>query len=70
MPMNRPVAALSRRGLMTATAAAGAVVATAHLLRPSKFAPSELSPSPPKTAGATGYRLTDHIKRYYQTTLV
>jgi hypothetical protein len=68
--MNRPVAALSRRGLMTAAAAAGAVVATAHLARVDDAAPSATPLPGAKPAGAEGYRLTEHIKRYYQTTRV
>jgi hypothetical protein len=70
MPMNRPVAALSRRSLMTAAAAAGTLAATTHLSRPSRFAPFETPPSATKAAVPEGYRLTEHIKRYYRTTLV
>lgn len=68
--MNRPPTALSRRNLMTAAAGAGAVVATAHLLRPTPDLPTAMPPPGAKAAGTGGYRLTEHIKRYYQTTLV
>ena len=68
--MNRPVAALSRRGLMTAAAAAGAVVGTAHLARVDHAAPSGTRLPGARPPGTEGYRLTEHIQRYYQTTRV
>jgi hypothetical protein len=55
---------------MTAAAGAGALVATAHLSRPTALAPSETPLPATKPAVSEGYRLTDHIKRYYQTALV
>jgi hypothetical protein len=68
--MNRPVSALSRRGLITAAAGTGALVTMAHFLRSSNQGPSETSPPATGAARAQGYRLTEHIKRYYRTTLV
>jgi hypothetical protein len=65
-----PKSTLSRRALFAGAGTAGAVVAAAGLapavLQPSA-ATSELK-EPPLRGG--GYQLTEHVKRYYQTTLV
>jgi hypothetical protein len=69
-PMTRAVATLSRRGLMTAAAGAAAFAATTQLL-PSAPAALPAARFPPTGAGtARGYRLTEHVKHYYRTTLV
>lgn len=59
---------VSRRRLFAAAGTAGAVVAAATLAR----APhAEPPPHPAPDAGkGAGYRLTEHIQRYYQTTKV
>lgn len=67
--MKRIGTALTRRGLMTAAAGTGALAATSQLV------PSVLAGSPgaqPAPAGnqRSGYRLTEHVKRYYQSALV
>jgi hypothetical protein len=60
---------LSRRTLFAGAGTAGALAATATLLPQSV---AELSAQPPQPLPAPerggGYRLTEHIKRYYKTT--
>ena len=60
----------SRRGFMWGAAAAGAataVVATLPVTGPAE-APVTETKAAPENGG--GYHVTDHIKRYYKTTLV
>ena len=61
----------SRRGFMLGAAVAGAATAAVVTL-PSTETPetnvSEETPPAPEKGG--GYRLTEHVKRYYKTTLV
>lgn len=61
---------LSRRILFAGAGTAGAVAAVASLM-PVAHQPQSL-PVQPKAAPAKGggYSLTDHVKRYYKTTLV
>ena len=61
----------SRRGFMIGAAAAGAATATvvgSQLAAPTDAAPTGQTPPAPERGG--GYHLTEHIKRYYRTTLV
>ncbi|RZJ26568.1 MAG: twin-arginine translocation signal domain-containing protein [Haliea sp.] len=68
MPDSQPKP--SRRGFVfgvaTAGAATAAVVALPHVQHEEAQAPA-LKPVP---ANGGGYQLTEHVKRYYQTTLV
>lgn len=60
---------LSRRTLFAGVGTAGAVAAAASLMpavRPEAVAPA--GKSAPTRGG--GYSLTDHVKQYYQTTLI
>ena len=61
----------SRRGFIMGAAVAGAATAAVVTL-PKTAAPdaavTETQPPAPKNGG--GYRLTEHVKRYYKTTLV
>lgn len=59
---------LSRRTLFAGAGAAGAVAAVAGLLSTprSPVETEALAPDAPKAGG--GYRLSEHIKQYYQTT--
>ncbi|OOG58651.1 formate dehydrogenase [Polaromonas sp. C04] len=61
---------LSRRILFAGAGTAGAVAAVASLI-PAAHKTQAL-PVQPKAAPAKGggYSLTDHVKRYYKTTLV
>jgi hypothetical protein len=68
--MNQPQSKLSRRMLFAGAGAAGAVAATATLL-PGVVQRTESAPpskEPPARGG--GYQLTEHVKRYYKSTLV
>ncbi|MBG9388095.1 formate dehydrogenase [Caenimonas aquaedulcis] len=68
--MSQPKATLSRRTLFAGAGTAGALAAAASLLpgaQPPTVAVPELKP-PPENGG--GYQLTDHVKRYYKTTLI
>ena len=65
--MNQPKSRLSRRTLFAGAGTLGAVAAAATLLpgvRPATAIPEVRSP--PENGG--GYQLTEHVKRYYQTT--
>lgn len=60
----------SRRGFMIGAAVAGAATATVvgtQLATPDEAASAD-KPPPPERGG--GYHVTEHIKRYYRTTLV
>ncbi|HXD39686.1 MAG TPA: formate dehydrogenase [Ramlibacter sp.] len=61
---------LSRRHLFAAAGTAGAVAAAASLV-PGVVQETVAKPQakdPPERGG--GYQLSEHVKRYYQTTLV
>ena len=61
----------SRRGFMLGAAVAGAATAAVVTLPKAPTpdaAVTETQPSPPQKGG--GYRVTEHVKRYYKTTLV
>ena len=60
----------SRRGFFLGAAATGAVVAAATRLTPTQpeaVADASARPAPEKGGG---YSLSEHVKRYYKTTLV
>jgi len=62
---------LSRRHLFAAAGTVGAVAAAASLVPGAvqeKIAQPPQPNEPPERGG--GYRLSEHVKRYYQTTLV
>ena len=68
--MSQPKNKLSRRQLFAGASAAGAVAAAASLL-PGAVQPPVATPEgkePPARGG--GYQLSDHVKRYYKSTLV
>jgi hypothetical protein len=68
--MSQSKSVLSRRTLFAGAATAGAVAATTSLL-PAAVKQDISAPAlktPPANGG--GYQLTDHVKRYYKTTLV
>ena len=58
--MSQPKSKLSRRTLFAGAGTAGAIV------QENTSAPQ--AKNPPQKGG--GYQLTEHVKRYYQTTLV
>jgi hypothetical protein len=68
--MSEPQSKLLRRTLFAGAGAAGAVAAVATVL-PQMVQQAESTPQakqPPARGG--GYQLTEHVKRYYKTTLV
>ncbi|MDB5899242.1 MAG: formate dehydrogenase [Ramlibacter sp.] len=61
----------SRRGFMLGAAVAGAATAavvTQPLLQPDVVPVADAVVPPPENGG--GYHLSEHVKRYYKTTLV
>jgi hypothetical protein len=60
---------VSRRRLFAAAGTAGALAAAATTLPRKPHAEPPPDPAPDAGKG-TGYRLTEHIQRYYQTTKV
>ena len=61
----------SRRGFMIGAAVAGAATATVVGITatpPDSEAAAAETPPPPERGG--GYRLSEHVKQYYKTTLV
>jgi len=68
-PMSEPVSKLSRRTLFAGAGTAGAVAAAASFLPQIREAVPELTAQPKPEKGG-GYILSEHVKRYYKTTLV
>jgi hypothetical protein len=68
--MSKPKSTLSRRTLFAGAGTVGAVAAAATLLPGvvQQTAPTQEASQPPENGG--GYQLTEHVKRYYKTTLV
>lgn len=68
--MNQPTGKLSRRTIFAGAGTVGAVAAVASLMPAAREAalPAEQAKAAPVRGG--GYSLTDHVKRYYKTTLV
>ena len=68
--MSQPKSKLSRRTLFAGAGTAGAIAAAASLL-PGVVQENTLQPQakgPPENGG--GYQLTEHVKRYYKSTLI
>jgi hypothetical protein len=59
----------SRRGFMLGAAVAGAA-ATAAVALPKLQGETPVSETPPPPERGGGYRLSEHVKQYYKTTLV
>lgn len=64
-----PPAKASRRGFFMGAAAAGAAAAAVSTL-PGLDAPAAENTLPPAPENGGGYSLSEHVKRYYQTTRV
>lgn len=62
----------SRRGILAALGVTGAAAASLSMLPRQAAGPVEATVSQPKKAPAKGggYALTEHVKRYYKTTLI
>jgi hypothetical protein len=68
--MSQPKSKLSRRSLFAGVGTVGAVAATATLLPHAvqdSQPPTEARPAPEKGGG---YQLSEHVKRYYKSTLI
>jgi hypothetical protein len=67
--MSQPDSKLSRRTLFAGAATTGAAAAVASLLpaAPQVAQPAPDTPKQPPERGG-GYELSEHVKRYYQTT--
>ena len=57
-----------RQLVVGAGVAAGAALAAAALRQHAVEAPAALARAEPEPAASPGYRLTDHVRRYYDTT--
>lgn len=68
--MNQPKNKLSRRTLFAGAGTLGVLAASASLIRttPEPELTAALPKEPPVAGG--GYSLSEHVKRYYKTTLV
>jgi hypothetical protein len=66
--MQSPKKSLERRTLLAGASTAGALAAAAAVLPAVQQAvvPQRIDP-PPASDTAAGYRLTEHVKRYYAT---
>ncbi len=63
-------AAPSRRGFFMGAAAAGAAAAAVTAMPGLNTPSAELNKLPPVPENGGGYSLSEHVKRYYQTTHV
>lgn len=68
--MNQTTPKLSRRTLFAGASTVGALAAVAVVLPKGSggAAPVAVKPPPPERGG--GYHLSEHVKRYYKTTMV
>ena len=60
----------SRRGFFMGAAATGAAVAAVTAMPGLSTSSAELNKLPPAPENGGGYSLSEHVKRYYQTTRV
>jgi hypothetical protein len=68
--MTQTTPKLSRRTLFAGASTVGALAAVATVLPKvsNQAAPVAVKPPPPERGG--GYHLSEHVKRYYKTTMV
>lgn len=59
---------LSRRRWFAGAGTVGAVAAVAAVLPATGLIPKDAAPSDPARPEPSGYRLSAHVQRYYQTT--
>jgi hypothetical protein len=68
--MSQPVGKLSRRTLFAGVGTAGAIAAASTVVpRIAEEATRAAEPRTPPEKGG-GYQLSEHVKRYYKTTLI
>lgn len=70
--MSKSEKTASRRGMLAVLGLTGAAAATLTALprQPGDAEASTAVEKPPKPEKGGGYALTEHVKRYYKTTLV
>jgi len=66
--MKRAFESVTRRGALAASAAAGALAAFAHGLLKGPVSPQGLQAIPILASEPAGYRVTEHVRRYYRST--
>ena len=57
----------NRRTFIKCAAIVGGIAALTGLRRPAEAGPAQAAPAPPAEPTSAGYRLTEHVKRYYET---
>jgi hypothetical protein len=71
MHMSESQPKASRRGFMWGAAAVGAATAAVVTLPKTETPETQAAdPAPKAPANGGGYRVTEHVKRYYRSTLV
>jgi hypothetical protein len=66
-----PTSPISRRRVFAGAGSVGALAAAAAVLPLGKATPDQTAAAPQDAPDARGgYQLTEHVKRYYQTTKV
>ena len=68
--MSSKTSTMSRRGLFSGAATVGAVAAVTAVLPGVVKSPAPVAAALPKPTRGGGYTLSEHVKRYYQTTRV
>lgn len=68
--MNEPKSKLSRRTLFAGAGTAGILAAAATLVSRQEPESAEAAQAPKAPAQGGGYQVTEHVKRYYKSTLV
>lgn len=61
---------LSRRPLLVGAGVVGALAAVTAVVKTPSDAPAETAALEPAPARGGGYRESEHVKRYYQTTRI
>ena len=57
----------NRRTFIKVSAIVGGIAALAGFSRPADAGRARAVPAPPTEPAPAGYRLTEHVKRYYET---
>lgn len=68
--MRDPRKSLDRRTMLAGAGTVGALAAAAAVLPGAQITPPQQASARPTSDTAAGYRLTEHVKRYYATTRI
>ena len=68
--MSQPVGKLSRRTLFAGAGTAGAIAAATAVMPRVGTPPAPVVEPKPAPGKGGGYQLSEHVKRYYKTTLI